>query len=116
MDVSQLPAEFLSAESLGTLAGLSTAVYVIVSVLRGAGLVFPAKAVALGIGLVLAVATALLGDAPTQSDLVLAIVNGCLAALVATGGSIVVQFGMVKYYAGGVYRMAGSAPLWWERW
>lgn len=116
MDISQLPADFFSGESLGTLAGLSTAVYVIVSVLRGAGLVFPAKAVALGIGLLLSVSVVLIQPQPTQSDIILAIVNGCLAALVATGGSFAVQAGMVKYYSGGVYRMAGSAPLWWERW
>lgn len=116
MDVSQLPAEFLTAESLTTLAGLATAVYVIISMLRGAGLVFPAKAAALGVGLLLSIAVTLLGDKPTQADLILAIVNGCLAALAATGGSYAVQAGVVRYYSGGVYRMADSKPMWWERW
>ena len=110
------PDSFFTIGDLGTLAGLSAAVYVIVSVLRAAGIVFPVKAVALGIGLLLSVSVVLLSPQPTQSDIVMAIVNGCLAALAATGGSVVMQAGMVKYYTGGVYRMAGSKPLWWERW
>ena len=120
------PDSFFTIGDLGTLAGLSAAVYVIVSVLRGAGLIpppaqgasewqSPTKVVALGIGLLLSVSVVLLSPQPTQSDIVMAIVNGCLAALAATGGSAAVQAGMV-WYTGGVYRMAGSKPLWWERW
>lgn len=116
MDITQIPADFLNADSLTTLAGLSTAVYVIVSMLRGAGLEFPTKAAALGIGLTLALIVMLTQPQPTQTDVVLAIVNGCLAALVATGGSYAVQAGVVRYYKGGIYRMADSKPMWWERW
>lgn len=112
----QIPTDFLSVESLTTLAGLSTAVYVIVSMLRASGLEFPTKAAALGIGLALALIVMLTQPQPTQLDVVMAIVNGCLAAMVATGGSYAVQAGVVRYYSGGVYRAAGSKPLWWERW
>ncbi len=112
MDV---PSELLTIGDLGTLAGLSVAVYVIVSALRGAGIVFPVKAVALGIGLVLSVVVVLLSGSPTQADIVMAIVNGCLAALVATGGSSVIAT-MLARQGGGVYRMANAEPVWWEAW
>lgn len=91
-----LPTEFLTTESLYTLAGLSLVVYLLVEVFRvyltRVEGVIPVKTVACLIGMALAVILVIAGAEPvTPQAIILAVANGAMAGLLATGGAAVVN-------------------------
>lgn len=113
-----LPSENLTFGELGTLAGLSVAVWILVTALRSVVPTLPAKVTALGLAVLLSVGiTVISGQAGEPQAMLLAVVNGALAALVASGGSLVVE---------GVRSLDGSARIsglgsdgrrgWWRAW
>jgi hypothetical protein len=106
----QLPTELFQLEQLRTLAGLAAAIYLVVTVIREFSPSVPAKTVAFGVGAVLSVVVSLLSEQLTANTLLLAVLNGFLAALVATGGSVIVETFMVGP------RSQGGITRWWHSW
>ena len=123
-----VPTEFLTVESLYTLAGLSLVVYLLVEVFRvyvarieG---VIPVKTVACLIGMALAVILVIARpEAATPQAFILAVANGAMAGLLATGGAAVVNTARSLGQRGGGVAAAGGDPVfpakrnrWGDRW
>lgn len=106
-----MPTDNLTFASLATLAGLSAAIYVLVTALRGVWPAAPAKALALILGIAISVAVAVLGGHSDGQAILLAVINGALAALIAAGGSLVTE-------AIAIANVQITAPptTWWRAW
>lgn len=90
-----LPTEFLTTESLYTLAGLSLVVFLVVEVVRVYLVrienILPVKTVAALLGIALSVILAMARAGIATPDLIiLAVANGAMAGLLATGGASVI--------------------------
>lgn len=80
-----LPSELMAWPELGTLAGLVLAVYILTTAAIGAGIPIPRKTTALALGLALAFGWTLAeGKIADAQALILALVNGALAGMLAT--------------------------------
>lgn len=91
-----LPTELLTRSDLSTLAGLSLVVFLLVEVLRvylaRVEGVLPVKTAAALIGAALSVILVVAGpEAVTPEAIILAVANGVMAGLLATGGAAVVN-------------------------
>lgn len=87
-----LPTENITFADLGTLAGLALATWILVTAIRQVIPTLPAKITALLLAVLLSLAVALLsGQAAQPQAMLLAVINGALAALLATGGSLVAE-------------------------
>lgn len=109
--------DFATITNLSTLAGLSLVVYLMTTLLRSIFPTVPVKLCALIISISLSLAVAFVSDGTTDADIVLAIVNGFLAAGAATMESGIAQWAMVGYK--GDYQIKNtfdSGKVWYQRW
>jgi len=122
-----LPNEFITFDTLGTLAGLSLAVFILVSAAQWAGLQFPTKTAAVIVAVVLSVLVTVLGGNITGQAILMSVINGALAALVSTGFSSAVNevYDRRNGPQPKTFRhqnIAGAPPddeplpVWYERW
>lgn len=80
-----LPSELMNWPELGTLTGLVLAVYILTTAAVGAGIPIPRKSTALILGLALAFGWTLAeGKIADTQALILALINGALAGMLAT--------------------------------
>lgn len=106
-----MPTENLTFPALTTLAGLSIAIYILVTALRTVWPAIPAKTIALALGLGLSILiTILSGHAADPQAILLAIINGALAALAASGGSLVAEAITLPSYQSDPSIAPSSAP------
>lgn len=107
-----LPAEFFTLSQLQTLGGLAAAIYVVVTIVRDLYPPAPAKTVAVVVGAALSLAVTLLAGNTTLDALLMAVLNGFLAALVATGTSVLAE----TVAEGPRFRVSSREQPWWSAW
>lgn len=107
-----LPSEFFTIGQLQTLGGLATAIYVVVTVVRDLYPPAPAKTVAVVVGVALSVAVTLLAGNTAPDAMLMAALNGFLAALAATGTSVIAE----TVAEGPRFYASSATRPWWSAW
>ncbi len=110
------PTELFDLGNLATLAGLSAALYVLLTALRPLLPTMHIKTAAVGIGVLLSLLVGYLTQPVSGEMFLLAIVNGVLAAVTATGGSKWVEELLITLAPERMFNAQDDGHDWWRAW